>query len=247
MRACLLTLLASLFVNGEQSHCSAGENKSCGVEVVALGDDNFDARVLQGDEVWAVLFTNSAADHEASAAFAPTWQEFAASLRRIRLGVCDVSTGGGRMLAAKLGLLRDGVPAVVLYAAPAVTESAALMPGGSSGDFGEGLPSFRELRRALKKKMVGLQQNGSGRFLKRGVGGVEPTARPSTVVDSEGAGAAPDGDGGDALPAAEMSEQERLEAELVAEAIAESRGARDGVGLREEWERPHEHLNLNVY
>ena len=136
--------------------------------VQALTDGSFDSTVLQGnDKVWVVLFTSQRSEDARN--FGATWDQLAAGLSRMSVGVVDIDTDEGRAAAVRLGQLEGGIPAVHMYHDADAAKGAPIMAGGTTPLLG-----LKKLRRALKAAVQGLRMSPGGKFLKRGVAGLDP-------------------------------------------------------------------------
>eukprot|EP00937_MAST-01D_sp_MAST-1D-sp2_P005215 g5215.t1 len=140
-----------------------------GGSVSSLDDASFDSTVLANDRVWVVLFTSSKS--EDGRAFDKTWGKLQGGLRRMALGAVSVDEDGGRALAARLGVLDGGIPAVRLYRgrSGAGGDARVVMAGGE-------VQGVKKLRRAIKAAVEGLKLDTEGKFVKDGVAGEDPAA-----------------------------------------------------------------------
>jgi hypothetical protein len=127
--------------------------------VAATGEeisaDTFRSQVLKSDNVWLIYFKG--ADCSSCAEFDATWTELAASLNRVSTGELTIGSAEANEIASSHGVQSDSLPSLKLFRS--FTDAPATVM--------EGTPmSVKQLRKAMKKNLKGLEKNADGKFVK---------------------------------------------------------------------------------
>lgn len=115
----------------------------------------YDTFVAADEKVWLLEFYSGRSGE--SKQFSRTWEALASGLKRVQAGTVDIDTVGGRAIADKLNVMKQGLPNVqLLHRRDA--EPTVLMAGE--------LRKKKALRAALKPHLADLEKDDLGNFLK---------------------------------------------------------------------------------